>query len=67
MRPWKLDVIQDSDLSKHFVSSENSTVRESSLFFEEKLYPNVPYNKMFTRSLSQWIQKTKCNTRDCDW
>lgn len=53
MRPWKLDVIQDSDLSKHFVSSENSTVRESSLFFEEKLYPNVPYNKMFTRSLSQ--------------
>ena len=42
MYPWKVDVIQKSGLSKHFLDSKNSTVSGSILLFLEKLYLDDP-------------------------
>ena len=48
MRPWEVDAIQNSGLSKQFVDFENSTVSGSISLFVEKLYLDDQYNKMFT-------------------
>ena len=53
IRPWKVDAIQKSGLSKYFVDSKKSTASASFLLFVEKLYLDDPYNKMFTISSSQ--------------
>ena len=48
MRPWEVDAIQNSGLSKQFVDFENSSVSVSISLFVEKLYLNDQYNKTFT-------------------
>ena len=53
MRPWKVNAIQKSGLSKCFVDSENAAVSDSVLLLVKRLYLDDPYNKMFTISLSQ--------------
>ena len=49
MCPWRVEAIQKSGFSKHFVDSKKSTVSDSI----EKLYLDDPYNKMLTILSSQ--------------
>ena len=53
MCPWRVEAIQKSGLSKHFVDSKKSTVSDSI----GKLYLDDPYNKMLTILSSQWFNK----------
>ena len=53
MCPWRVEAIQKSGLSKHFVDSKKSTVSDSI----EKLYLDDPYNKMLAILSSQWFNK----------
>ena len=43
--------------AKTFHRYENPTVSDSILLLVEKLYLDVPYNKIFPRSSSQWFNR----------
>ena len=43
--------------AKTFRRYENPTVSDSILLLVEKLYLDVPYNKIFPRSSSQWFNR----------